>query len=72
MGRVFGIVLIVLGVWASVEIYSEGTEHAFGGVFANGRHGPPVPLEQSTLPDAVRERMNAAMEQSRRRTQRFE
>jgi hypothetical protein len=34
MGRLFGIVLIVLGVWAGLEIYNKGMDHAFGGVFA--------------------------------------
>ncbi|MEN8182690.1 MAG: hypothetical protein ABFS46_09160 [Myxococcota bacterium] len=32
MGRILGIGFIVLAVWAGVEIYSEGTAGAFGGL----------------------------------------
>jgi hypothetical protein len=31
MGKLFGIVLLVLGVWAAVEIYTKGSDQAFGG-----------------------------------------
>ena len=35
MGRIFGILLIGLGIWVGLEIYLEGTQNAFGGVFAS-------------------------------------
>jgi len=31
MGRLFGIIVIVAGLWAAAEIYNEGTANAFGG-----------------------------------------
>lgn len=34
MGRLFGILLILLGIWVGVEVYTEGTLDAFGGLFA--------------------------------------
>ena len=33
MGRIFGILFIVLAVWTGVEVYNEGTSGAFGGLF---------------------------------------
>ncbi len=34
MGRLFGIVLILFGLWVGIEVYNEGTQNAFGGLFA--------------------------------------
>ncbi len=34
MGRLFGIVLIVLGVWVGAEVFSKGVHGAFGGRLA--------------------------------------
>ncbi len=34
MGRLFGILAIVLGIWIGLEVYTKGTDQAFGGVFA--------------------------------------
>lgn len=34
MAKIFGILLIVLGVWLGIEIYTQGMDHAFGGVLA--------------------------------------
>jgi len=31
MAKVFGILLIILGIWAGSEIYTKGASHAFGG-----------------------------------------
>ena len=31
MGKLFGIVVIVVGLWAGAEIYNEGTANAFDG-----------------------------------------
>lgn len=35
MQKLFGILLIVLGVWIGMEIYTQGTSRAFGGIFAD-------------------------------------
>ncbi|MBW2664798.1 MAG: hypothetical protein JRE13_00785 [Deltaproteobacteria bacterium] len=34
MGKLFGIIVIVVGLWAGVEIYNEGTANAFDGALA--------------------------------------
>ena len=34
MGRIFGMLLVVLGIWAMTEIYLHGTAGAFSGAFA--------------------------------------
>ena len=34
MGKVFGILMIVLGVWVGIEIYTKGSDQAFGGALA--------------------------------------
>lgn len=36
MAKAFGILLIVLGVWLGLEIFTKGTDEAFGGIFATG------------------------------------
>ena len=40
MGRLFGLVLVVLGIWAMTEVYLHGTEGAFGGVLGSGEQEP--------------------------------
>ena len=39
MARLVGIVLAVLAIWTSVEIYSHGTAGAFGGALAGWSGG---------------------------------
>ena len=34
MGRLFGIVSLLLGVWAAAEIFTQGYEGAFGGALS--------------------------------------
>ncbi len=34
MARVIGILFIVAGIWVGLEVYTEGVEGAFGGMFA--------------------------------------
>lgn len=51
MSRTFGILLLVLGVWIGVEVYTEGVRHAFGGAFAflgseSGEPGEPADLTE--------------------------
>ena len=49
MGRILGIGFIVLAVWVGVEVYSEGTAGAFGGLLtrvglaAEEERRPPLP-----------------------------
>lgn len=45
MGKAFGILFIVVLVWVGLEVYTEGTRGAFGGVFASWS-GEPVSAEE--------------------------
>ena len=37
MGKIFGILLMVIGIWAGITVYTEGVDAAFGGLFAGAR-----------------------------------
>jgi hypothetical protein len=43
MGKMIGILLVVLGVWVGMEVYTEGTKNAFGGriAFLSDGEGSP-------------------------------
>jgi len=43
MGKVFGILLIVLGIWVGLEVMNEGTESAFDGAFVRAGLVTPDP-----------------------------
>lgn len=67
MGRVFGLLLIVLATWVGMEVYTAGTERAFGGLFvdlglaeapAAGEAPDEAPLE------AIRSRAEANAERA--------
>ncbi len=48
MGKTFGILMIVGLVWVGLEVYTEGTHGAFGGIFASFI-GAEAPSEEETL-----------------------
>ena len=61
MGKLFGIVVIVVGLWAGAEFYNEGTANAFGGALARfGMVDEAQPGEQLR----VGERAGTAVEDS--------
>ena len=68
MGRIFGILFIGLGIWVGLEIYLEGTQNAFGGVFASQQIEGEAPRDVRTTPqragDAVKS--SQALEAERR------
>lgn len=45
MGRVLGLLALVLGIWAAVEVYTKGFDAAFGGALA-GLDDPVVALDE--------------------------
>jgi hypothetical protein len=49
MAKIFGVLLIVLGVWVGMEIYTKGMHDAFGGLFA--RFEKPIHPDGSTSYD---------------------
>jgi hypothetical protein len=54
MGRIFGILMIGLGIWVGLEIYLEGTQNAFGGVFASSEAPRDPRSTADRAGDAVR------------------
>jgi hypothetical protein len=68
MGKIFGILLMGLGIWVGLEIYLEGTQNAFGGAFASHQAAGDAPRDLRSTPqragDAVENSL--AIEQERR------
>jgi hypothetical protein len=72
MGKAFGLALIVLGIYVGMELYTEGTQRAFGGVFVQlGMAEAPAEggtAEEAPL-DAVRSRASENAERAASRGQ---
>jgi hypothetical protein len=45
MGRLFGLIAMLMGIWAAAEVYTKGFASAFGGALA-GFDDPVVPLNE--------------------------
>jgi hypothetical protein len=58
MGRIFGILFIVLAVWTGVEVYNEGTSGAFGGLFVRLGLAEEVELEDVPVAGRAANRLN--------------
>ncbi len=50
MGKLFVIVLIVIAIWVGLTVYTQGTDQAFGGLFArfSGSSTLDAPATRST------------------------
>ena len=72
MGKVFGILLIVVAVWVGLTLFNEGTDAAFGGLFAGSAKevaddsGRPLPRR---VEERVRKAYREHEEQVESRTQ---
>jgi hypothetical protein len=49
LGRLFGLVLLVLAIWAGAEIFNNGFDGAFGGALARLSGDAPAPAGQGSL-----------------------
>ena len=67
MQRMIGIILIVLALWVGIEVYTEGTERAFGGLFASGSEEPD---EQRSTPQRAADAVQRAYDKSAERIDR--
>ncbi len=54
MAKAFAILLMVLGVWAALEIQDKGMDRAFGGILASGDEAPAAPSAQERAAEAFR------------------
>lgn len=65
MGRIFGILFIVLAVWTGVEIYNEGMSGAFGGTFVRlGLAEEDVELDDVPVAGRAARRLNELYQES--------
>jgi hypothetical protein len=71
MGRIFGILFIVLAVWTGVEVYNEGAAGAFGGLFVRlGLAEEEMELEDVPVAGRAANRLNELYEASGDRVER--
>ena len=68
MGKIYGIVLIVVGIWVGMTIYTEGLDHAFGGVFTK-LGAEPAGRDVRPPTERIRDRVQSATDE---RTERIE
>jgi hypothetical protein len=59
MAKVFGILLIVLGVWLGLEVMTKGMDGAFGGIFAQAGGAQPAEPPVQKMRSKVQESMKA-------------
>jgi hypothetical protein len=68
MGKLFAIVLMVIGIWVAVTVYSEGTDRAFGGLFAGSLGSSTVDVtETRSTPQRAGEAVQRAYDESQDR-----
>jgi len=68
MQKIFGILFILIAVWAAIEVFTKGMDGAFGGLLAD--HSKPqasAPSERG-LPNLARDRVTRAMHTHEERT----
>jgi len=68
MQKIFGVLLILLAVWVAIEVYTNGTDRAFGGLFAGRSHGPASASESGPLTSRARDRVSSAYRTHEERT----
>ena len=68
MGKLFAIVLMVIGIWVAVTVYSEGTDRTFGGLFAGSLGSSTVDVtETRSTPQRAGEAVQRAYDESQDR-----
>lgn len=67
MGKIIGILLIVVGIWVGLTIFNEGTDAAFGGLFA-GSNKAVADASGRPLPRRVEASVSKAFQAHEERT----
>ena len=73
MGKIFGILLIAIGIWVGVEVYTEGTQNAFGGALAflgESSDGDEM-RDQRTAPQRAGDAVRSAQREAEQRRNRL-
>ena len=70
MGKIYGILLIVVGIWVGMTVFTEGVDNAFGGLFSKlGRD--PVVTDTRPPTQRIRERVQGSIDESTDRIERL-
>jgi len=68
MGKILAMVLMVIAIWVAVTVYSEGTDRAFGGLFAGSLGSSTVDVtETRSTPQRAGEAVQRAFDESQDR-----
>jgi hypothetical protein len=73
MGKMFGILLVVVGIWVGIEVYTQGTQNAFGGALAflgESSDGDEM-QDRRTAPQRAGDAVRAAQEEADQRRNRL-
>jgi hypothetical protein len=67
MAKIFGVLLIVLGVWVGMEIYTKGMDNAFGGALS--RFAEPIhpQSQQGSVTQRIGAKVQTEMNDAARR-----
>jgi hypothetical protein len=72
MAKTFALVLMIAAMWIGMEIYTEGSEHAFGGAFSFLAIGNDMPEKAShhvSTPQRVGAKVDGIMRENEARYQ---
>ena len=70
MGKIFGILLTVVGIWVGLEVYQKGADHAFGGLFA-GESSQSAPQDRRSIPQRAGSAVQGAHDEADARRNRL-
>jgi hypothetical protein len=68
MQKIFGVLFILVAVWIAIEVYTKGTDGAFGGLFAAHSRGQASAQASGPLTDRARDRVKEAFRTREERT----
>jgi hypothetical protein len=71
MSRIFGLLLVVIGIWAATEVYLNGTAGAFGGAFAGSAEEGAVGQDGRSLGLQAGEAVGHAYDEGEARRERL-
>jgi hypothetical protein len=71
MGKLFAIVLMVIAIWVGITVFTEGSDRAFGGLFAGSTGSSTLEAtEARSTRERARDALQSAYEESEDRVDR--
>ncbi len=71
MSKVFGAVIVVLGIWVGVEFMTEGPSRAFGGAFASFFSASEAPQDRRSTARRAGDSVSRAQAEAEARRERM-